>query len=219
VIEAWRASPEERGALLLAIRRAGVRDLAVLRAIEATPREAFTPYRYRDLANRNISLPIGCGQTMTRPVDLARRIAALGVERGHRVLDVGAGSGYGAAILSRLAGEVVALERYRALAIEASAHVAALDIANVRVLHGDGLAPGHELGRFDRIFIEAALAAPPASLPASLAPDGAVIYARASQDGRQRLIKLVRKSSGAIEENDLGPCRLAFSAQGLAQSL
>lgn len=219
MIEAWRASPEERGALLLAIRRAGVRDLAVLRAIEATPREAFTPYRYRDLANRNISLPIGCGQTMTRPVDLARRIVALGVERGHRVLDVGAGSGYGAAILSRLAGEVVALERYRALAIEASAHLAALEIANVRVVHADGLAPGPELGRFDRIFIEAALAATPAPLLASLAPDGAAIYAQAAQDGRQRLIKLVRKSSGATEENDLGPCRLAFSAQGLAQSL
>ena len=217
--EAGRASPEERGALLLAIRRAGVRDLAVLRAIEATPREAFAPYRYRDLANRNISLPIGCGQTMTRPIDLARRIAALSVENNHRVLDVGAGSGYGAAILSRLAREVVALERYRALAIEATAHVAALALANVRILHDDGLAPPPELGRFERIFVEAALAAPPPTLLTALAPEGVLLYARASPDRRQRLIKLVRNSSGAIEENDLGPCRLAFSADGLAKSM
>ena len=219
MIESWRASPEERGALLLAIRRAGVRDLSVLRAIEATPREAFTPYRYRDLANRNISLPIGCGQTMTRPVDLVRRIAALGVDQGHRVLDVGPGSGYGTAILSRLAREVVALERYRALAIEAAAHVAALALANVRVLHGDGLAPEPELGRFDRIFVEAALVAPPPALLAALAPDGVLLYAKAAPDARQRLIKLVRKSSGVIDEIDLGPCRIVFSAQGLAQSL
>ena len=219
MIEAERASPEERGALLLAIRRAGVRDIAVLRAIEATPREAFSPFRYRDLANRNISLPIGCGQTMTRPVDLARRIAALGVDQSCRVLNVGAGSGYGAAILSRLAGDVVAVERYRALAIEASVRVAALALANVRVIHADGLAPAPELGRFDRIFVDAAMLAPSPELLAALAPEGVLLYARADQGARQRLIKLVRKTSGAIEEIDLGPCRLAFSAPGAAQSL
>ena len=219
MIEVGRATPEERGALLLAIRRAGMRDLEVLRAIESTPREAFTPYRYRDLANRNISLPIGCGQTMTRPVDLARRIAALAVEKSHRVLDVGAGSGYGAAILSRLAGEVVALERYRALAIEASAHIAALGLANVRVLHEDGLEPPSELGLFDRIFVEAALSAPPPALMAALAPGGVLVYGRATPDRRQRLIKLVLNSSGECQENDLGPCRLVFCAQGAAQSL
>lgn len=219
MIEAGRATPEERGALLLAIRRAGMRDLDVLRAVESTPREAFTPHIYRDLANRNISLPIGCGQTMTRPVDLARRIAALAVEKSHRVLDVGAGSGYGAAILSRLAAEVVALERYRALAIEASAHIAALALANVRVLHEDGLEPPSALGRFDRIFVEAALSAPPPALMAALAPEGVLVYGRVTPDRRQRLIKLVRNSSGGCEENDLGPCRLVFCAQGAAQSL
>jgi protein-L-isoaspartate(D-aspartate) O-methyltransferase len=219
MIEAVTASPEERGALLLAIRRAGVRDLSVLRAIEATPREAFTPYRYRDLANRNISLPIGCGQTMSRPVDLAKRIAALGVGPGHRVLEVGAGSGYSAAILSRLAGEVVSFERYRALAIEASAHVSALAPAEVRILHNDGLAPPSDLGRFDRIFVEAALQVLPQTLLAALATDGILLYARAGSDRRQRLIKLVRNSSGEVDESDLGPCRLAFCASGVAYSL
>ncbi|MGJ0512411.1 MAG: protein-L-isoaspartate(D-aspartate) O-methyltransferase, partial [Methylocystis sp.] len=91
---------EERAALLLTLRQAGLRDLSVLRAMEATPREAFAPYRFRDLANRNLSLPIGCGQTMSRPVELARRLEALKIGRGHRVLEVGAGSGYGAAALA-----------------------------------------------------------------------------------------------------------------------
>ncbi len=72
---------EERAALLLTLRQAGLRDLSVLRAIEATPREAFAPYRFRDLANRNLSLPIGCGQTMSRPVELARRLDALKIGR------------------------------------------------------------------------------------------------------------------------------------------
>lgn len=219
MIEAGQASPEERGALLLAVRRAGVRDLDVLRAIEATPRESFTPYRFRDLANRNISLPIGCGQTMTRPVDLARRIAALGVTKNNRVLHVGAGSGYGAAILSRLAGDVVALERYRALAIEASAHIAVLGLDNVRVLHEDGLSPPSGLGRFDRIFVEGALAAPSQALLSVLAPEGVMLFARPAGDRRQRLIKLVRNSSGVCAESDLGPCRLVFCAQGVADSL
>lgn len=219
MIESEQASPEERGALLLAIRRAGVRDLSVLRAIELTPREAFTPYRYRDLANRNISLPIGCGQTMSRPVDLARRIASLEVGPGHRVLEVGAGSGYSAAILSRLASEVVSIERYRTLAIEASARVADLLPAKIRILHHDGLAPSSDLGRFDRIFVEAALQAPPPGLLAALAGEGILVYARSAPDRRQRLIKLVRKSSGELDESDLGPCQLALCAPGIAVSL
>ncbi len=219
MIEAERASPEERGALLLAIRRAGVRDIAILRAMETTPREAFTPYRFRDLANRNISLPIGCGQTMTRPVDLARRIAALGVEKRHRVLDVGAGSGYGAAILAQLANEVVAIERYQALAIEAAAHLTTLGIGNARVLHADGLAPSPELGGFDRIFVEAAILSPPPALISALNPGGALLYARAGTSARQRLIKLVCNSPGVFEETDLGPCRLVFSTEGQAETL
>ena len=156
---------------------------------------------------------------MSRPVDLARRIAALGIGPGHRVLEVGAGSGYSAAILSRLAGEVVSLERYRALAIDASAHVAALTLSNVRILHHDGLAPMSELGLFERIFVEAALTEPPPALLAALGPDGILVYARSTADRRQRLIKLVRNSSGEVDESDLGACRLVLCAPGIADSL
>ncbi len=124
---------EERAALLLAVRRAGVRDISVMRAFEAVPREAFAPFRFRDLANNNMSLPLGCGQTMSRPSDLARRIEALRVAREHRVLEVGAGSGYGSAILARLAREVVTLERFETLSIEATRRLAGLGVDNVLV--------------------------------------------------------------------------------------
>ena len=93
---AAEADVERRAALLLQLRRAGVRDVAIMRAIERAPREVFAPHRFRDLAEREISLPIGCGQSMPSAADLGRRIEALGVLSHHRVLEVGSGSGYGA---------------------------------------------------------------------------------------------------------------------------
>lgn len=215
---------EERAALLLALRLAGVRDLSVMRAIEATPRDAFAPFRFRDLANRNMALPIGCGQTMPRPADLARRIEALRVGRGHRVLEVGAGSGYGAATLAQLAREVVTLERFETLAIEAARRLAAVGVANATALFADGLAPSRALGVFDRILVEAAVTAPPPALVEMLAPGGVMLYARVepTEPGRrprQRLIRLDRKERGETQESVLGPCRLPMAAPGLAQAL
>lgn len=208
-----------RGALLLAIRRAGVHDLDILRAFESAPREDFAPYRFRDLANRDISLPIGCGQTMPRPVELARRIAALGVGRGHRVLEVGAGSGYAAAILARLAREVVSLERFATLALEAARRLETLGVGNVSVLHGDGMAPADDLGRFDRIIVHGSTAEAPTSLTDRLAPGGAMLFARRAPAGAQRLIKLDRNEAGALVARDMGACRLVSLYPGVAQAL
>ena len=218
------AEVEERAALLLTLRQAGVRDLSVLRAIEATPREAFAPYRFRDLANRNLSLPIGCGQTMTRPVELARRLEALRVGRGHRVLEVGAGSGYGAAALAQLAREVVSLERFETLAIEASRRLVTHGVANAKAIFADGLDPPSELGRFDRIILQASVIAAPAALIAMLAPGGALLFARseparAGVRAKERLIKIDRMEDGELRETDLGPCRLGPAIPGLAQAL
>jgi protein-L-isoaspartate(D-aspartate) O-methyltransferase len=214
---------EARALLLLAVRQAGVRDISVMRAIEATPREAFTPFRYRDLANTNMSLPLACGQSMSRPADLGRRIEALRIGRGHRLLEVGTGSGYGAAILGRLAREVVTTERYRTLAIEAARRLAELPAANVRALHADGLAPEEALGVFDRILVQAALDAPPAALLRILAPGGALIYVRTSPAAgdaapAQRLIK-VDRIDGELRETDLGPHALGAAAPGVAKVL
>ncbi|MGD9544844.1 MAG: protein-L-isoaspartate O-methyltransferase [Methylocystis sp.] len=215
---------EERAALLLTLRRAGVRDLSVLRAIEATPREAFAPYRFRDLANRNLSLPISCGQTMSRPVELAKRLEALKTGRGHRVLEVGAGSGYGAAALAQVAREVVSLERFETLAIEASRRLAAHGAENAKAIYADGLEPPRELGRFDRIIVQASVIAAPAALIQMLTPAGVMLFARrehamAGARARERLIKLDRNEDGELRETDLGPCRLGPAIAGLAQAL
>lgn len=215
---------EERAALLLTLRQGGVRDISVLRAMEATPREAFAPYRFRDLANRNLSLPIGCGQTMSRPVDLARRLEALRVGRGHRVLEVGAGSGYGAAALAQLAREVVSLERFETLAIEASRRLAAHGVTNARAIYADGLDPPGELGRFDRIIVQASVGAAPAALIQMLAPGGVMLFARrehamAGARAKERLIKLDRNEEGELRETDLGPCRLGPAIPGMARAL
>ncbi len=215
---------EERAALLLTLRQGGVRDLSVLRAMEATPRESFAPYRFRDLANRNLSLPIGCGQTMSRPLDLARRLEALKIGRGHRVLEVGAGSGYGAAALAQLAREVVSLERFETLAIEASRRLAAHGATNARAVYADGLDPPFELGRFDRIIVQASVGAAPAALIQLLAPGGVMLFARrahamAGARAKERLIKLDRDEDGELRETDFGPCLLGSAIPGLAQAL
>ena len=213
----------ERGALLLSIRQAGVHDLDILRAFESAPREEFAPYRFRDLANRDISLPIGCGQTMPRPVELARRIAALDVGRGRRVLEIGVGSGYATAILARLAREVVSLERYATLAIEAARRLDALGVGNVRVLHGDGTAPAETLGHFDRIIVHGAMPQAPEPLTDRLAPGGALLFARLEQGGprkgAQRLIRLDRNAAGALVARDMGACRLVPLQAYVAQAL
>lgn len=221
---AAQAAFEERAALLLAVRQAGVRDISVMRAIEAVPREAFAPYKFRDLANRNIALPLACGQTMSRPAELARRIEALRVGRGQRVLEIGSGSGYGTAILARLAREVISLERFETLAIESARRLTALPVANATVQHGDGFAPARTLGEFDRIVIQAALDERPDHLLAMLAPGGALVYAQsAPRQGekrpRQRLIKVDRNEEGEWRETDLGPHSLGSAAIGLAKAL
>lgn len=212
-----------RGALLLAIRRTGIHDLDILRAFESAPREEFAPYRFRDLANRDIALPINCGQTMPRPVELARRIAALDVGRGHRVLEIGVGSGYSAAILARIAREIISLERYAALALEATRRLQALGLGNVVVLHGDGMAPAADLGRFDRIIVHGSTEAAPESLIDRLAPGGAMLFARRAPAGEtcaaQRLIKLDRNEGGAIVARDMGACRLVALYPGVAYAL
>lgn len=215
---------EARAALLLQLRRAGVRDIAIMRAFEAVPREFFTPHRFRDLAARNMALPIGCGQTMPAPALLARRLEALGVEPHHRVLEIGTGSGYGAAILARLAREVVSIERYETLAIEATKRLASLDIGNVRVLFADGLSPESSLGQFDRVMLHMSLARAPQAALDALTQGGVAIFGRSEPSSDQerpveRLCRLRRDGGAVWTETDLGPCRLGAALVGAALAL
>jgi protein-L-isoaspartate(D-aspartate) O-methyltransferase len=218
-------SVEARAALALRLRGASVRDVAVMTAFEHVPRELFAPHRFRDLANRDMALPIACGQTMPAPADLARRIETLGAGPEHRVLEIGAGSGYGSAVLSRLAKEVVSIERFETLAIEASGRLAALEIQNARVLCGDGLAPARALGLFDRVIIHLSLEEAPMAVLELLAPGGVMVFGRflASAPGerrRSRLIRLERSVNGqTFSETDRGFCRLCGAVAGRALSL
>ncbi|MDE2577863.1 MAG: protein-L-isoaspartate(D-aspartate) O-methyltransferase [Hyphomicrobiales bacterium] len=205
---------EIRGALLLELRRSGVRDVNVLRAIETVQREIFTPHRLRDLAQRNCPLPIGCGQTMEAPEQLARMLEALAPEPSHRVLEIGAGSGYSAAVLSRLAREIVSLERYGSLATEAAARLDQLEIVNAAAHWGDGLGELGQWGSFDRIFAPALFEAPPATLLARLAPRGRLVCALKGENGDERLCIL---AEGVVQR--LAPMRLPRLEHGLSRAL
>ena len=211
------ADVEQRAALLLQRRRAGVRDVAIMRAIERAPRLLFAPHRFRDLADRDLSLPIGCGQSMPSAADLGRRIEALAVSSHHRVLEVGAGSGYAAAVLAQLAREIVSLERFASLAAEASARLESAGVTNARVIHADGLAPPEELGAFERIMLHVAVREPPEALIARLAPGGIMLFGRAGE-GKTRSVRLERTGEG-FRETQLGPCRLPLAAGGIAARL
>ncbi|MEX2036969.1 MAG: rRNA adenine N-6-methyltransferase family protein, partial [Xanthobacteraceae bacterium] len=135
-------SPSEgvqRMEFMLMLRRRGVTNQAVLRAMDEVPREHFVEQRFAEAAYTDYALPIACGQTISQPYVVAVMTEALDVRPNHRVLEVGTGSGYQAAVLSRLAREVVTLERYRTLAEAARARLKTLGYSNVEVLLGDGL--------------------------------------------------------------------------------
>ncbi len=214
---AGAAAFEQRAALLLQLRRAGVRDVAIMRAIERRPRGPFAPHRFRDLADRDMALPIDCGQSMPSAADLGRRIEALRVAPSHRVLEVGSGSGYAAAVLAQLAREVVSLERFASLAAEASARLERAGVTNARVIHADGLAPPQELGTFDRIILHVAVRETPAALIERLSPGGVMLFGRTAL-GKTRSIRVERTGEGP-RESDLGPCRLPLAGNGLAARL
>ncbi len=202
-----------------------MRDAAVMGAFEQVPRELFTPHRFRDLANRNMALPIGCGQTMPAPADLARRLEALGAGPEHRVLEIGAGSGYSAAVLSRVAKEVMSIERFETLAIEAASRLSSLGIDNAVVVCGDGLAPARSMGLFDRVIMHLSLEEPPMAVLNVLAPGGVMVFGRflAATPGARREARLIRlersATSDMFSETDKGPCRLSAAFAGRALAL
>ena len=129
---------EERAQFTLAMRARGIDDLSLLRALERAPRALFMPPRFADICGRDIALPIGCGQTSPPPSIVAAMIAALDLKPSHRVCEIGTGTGYCAALLAQLANEIVSLERFQTLALEAAARIKAFGLANVAMHWADG---------------------------------------------------------------------------------
>jgi len=189
---------------ILTLRRRGISNAAVLRAMDEVPRDHFVPEAFRDQAYADHALPIACGQTISQPYVVAYMTEHLDVHPQHKVLEVGTGSGYQAAILSRLAREVVTVERYRTLAETARARLAALGMTNVEVLVEDGLAGAAERGPYDRIIVTAAAEEIPEALVASLAEGGVMILPLGPHGGAQDLVKLTKTKDGVAREDLIG---------------
>ena len=185
---------------LLSLRRRGISDAAVLRAIDAVPREKFVLPQYVGAAYDDRAMPIACGQTISQPYVVAYMSEQLEVKREHRVLEVGTGSGYQAAILGQLAGQVFTVERYRTLAESAGKTLAALGYANVAVIAGDGLNGLPEHAPYDRIIVTAAAESIPQVLVDELAEGGVMVLPLGEHSGPQRIVKLTRGEGGVTQQ-------------------
>jgi protein-L-isoaspartate(D-aspartate) O-methyltransferase len=203
---------------LLNLRRRGIGDQAVLRAMDEVPRAQFVETDFAWQAYADHALPIACGQTISQPYVVAYMSEQLALRPHHRVLEVGTGSGYQAAVLSRLAREVVSIERYRTLADQARARLAALGYNNVKVVVGDGLAGVPDKAPFDRILVTAAAERIPQTLLDQLADDGVMLLPLGPQHGSQHIIKLTKSQTG-IEREDLIPVRFVPLLPGQAMEL
>jgi len=212
---------EERAQFTLAMRTRGIDDIELLRALERAPRALFMPQRFADMSGRDIALPIGCGQTSPPPSVLAAMIAALDLKPSDRVCEIGTGTGYCTALLAQLAMEVVSLERFQTLALEASARIAAFGLTNVSVLWGDGFA-FHQTGdRFDKVIVHGLIEPPVPEFLKLIARDGVLATAFAGQGrGEQRVVRLAASAEGPVRIADCGRARaLRPLAHGLSKGL
>jgi protein-L-isoaspartate(D-aspartate) O-methyltransferase len=209
----------EAAAFVMGLRARGIRDTAVLAAMERVPRELFAPSRFADLARTDVSLPLPCGQTMTAPGTVAAMLGALAARRGQRVLEIGTGSGYVAALLARLGCQVHTIERYATLAEAAAGRFAVAGVADaVTGAAGDGLAAALPRGGFERVLLNGAVPSVPPALASLLAGGGRLVGALTCE-GFPRLLRIERQANGNFRQELGGPLRLAPLVPGAASAL
>lgn len=210
------ARAEAKAQLSMRLRARGDMDLALLRALEAAPRENFVGPAFADLALRDVAVPLPFGQTMESPSVLARMIAALDPRPGSRILEIGAGSGFSAKVLAMLGREVVSVDCFERLALDARARLERLRVANVAVIWADGFELSPSYGLFDRILVHAAFDEISAAIAGALA-EGAVLVGPRRRAGEERceLVRLDRAPSGALDERSLGPWRAQRLLRGV----
>jgi protein-L-isoaspartate(D-aspartate) O-methyltransferase len=187
--------------LLMELRRAAIGDARVLGAIEKTPRELFVPPAFEDRAWENIALPIDSGQTISQPFIVALMTESLEVGDRHKVLEIGTGSGYQTAILSRLARRVFTIERHRELLRDADRRFSMLRLGNIITFFGDGLKGWAEQAPFDRIIVTAAAPEIPPALVDQLAPGGILVIPVGAEHRDQRLVRVRRDGDARTTEN------------------
>jgi protein-L-isoaspartate(D-aspartate) O-methyltransferase len=208
------ASAETKMQFLFALRSKGVTDTRVLTAMERVDRAAFVKGIFAERAYEDMPLPISCGQTISQPSIVGIMTQALKVSPRDKVLEVGTGSGYQAAILSHLARRVYTVDRYRRLVTQAQAIFTAQDITNITTFTGDGSHGFAEHAPFDRILLTAAAEDPPGPLLGQLRVGGIMVLPVGQSDTVQSLIRVTRLETG-FDYEELRPVRFVPLLEGL----
>jgi protein-L-isoaspartate(D-aspartate) O-methyltransferase len=202
--------------LVLSLRNQGVRDIKVLEAIEKVPRELFVNNVFKDQAWDDSALPISCGQTISQPFIVGFMTDRLKVNDRHKVLEIGTGSGYQAAVLSHLCRRIYTVERYRALAKEAEERFKTLKLSNITQMIADGSKGWPQQAPFDRIIVTAAAKEVPQALIEQLAVGGIMVIPIEDRPGKQDLYRITKAEDG-YETEHLLPVRFVPLVEGLAR--
>lgn len=213
--------PDDRegfAAFLLRLRGKGIVGRELISAFEATPRHAFIPDRWRSATWSDGMVPIECGEAVEAPDLQAQILASLDLEPGNRVLEIGTGSGFTAAVMSRLAARVVTIERYKTLTEMARQRLEQLGITNAFVRHADGSQGLPAEGPFDRIVVWAAFESLPRNFTDQLASNGVMIAPIGPDEGVQTLARLSKVGS-RFEREDVGTVRLQPIVKGVAAAI
>jgi protein-L-isoaspartate(D-aspartate) O-methyltransferase len=214
-------NPEDaarRAEFLLFLRQRGIHDRNVLRVMETVPRELFVAPELIDHAYADRALPIACGQTISQPYLVAYMTEHLALSDRHKVLEIGTGSGYQTAILSRLARRVYTIDRFRTLTTAAEDRLAALRISNVTAITADGAFGWPAQAPFDRVIVTAAAPDVPEALVDQLGDDGIMIIPVGPQGGEQELLKIEKFGERTVTRN-LMTVRFVPLVAGRAASL
>ena len=201
---------------LFALRSKGVMDKAVLEAMEKIDRGPFVQGLFSERAYEDTPLPISCGQTISQPSVVGLMTQALDVKPRHKVLEIGTGSGYQAAVLSVLARRVYTVDRYSRLVQSAKAIFEQLDLANITTFTADGSLGYAEQAPFDRIIVTAAAEDPPGTLLAQLKIGGIMVVPVGQSDTVQSLIKVTKTEDG-LDYEELCPVRFVPLLEGLGK--
>lgn len=203
--------------LLMELRRMGVADTRTLSAIERVPREMFVSEPFLDQAYENTALPIGCGQTVSQPLVVGLMTQALDVGERMKVLEVGTGSGYQAAVLSQLCRRLYSVERHKPLLLQAEARFKQLRLHNITCRLGDGSRGWPEQAPFDRIMVTAAAPDIPPALVDQLKPDGIMVLPLGDSIGVCQELVRITKTADGIDIHPFLPVRFVPLVEGLPE--